>query len=140
VCVHISWPFVLYSHHPPNWLSFLTCRGNIRVYFFPINMYLWRHTGRWLSIRHELNFSSLCILFILLFNAYSILTLDEPADFITAECGLLCGSFSSNGCSLNREGIYGCHAVSAICQKQAHKQTNTQRLFTTVQPLFLQLT
>lgn len=32
--------------------------------------------------------------------------------FITAECGLLCGSFASNGCSLYWEEIHGCHAVS----------------------------
>lgn len=32
--------------------------------------------------------------------------------FITAECGLLCGSFASNGCSLHWEEIHGCHAVS----------------------------
>ncbi len=61
-----------------------------------------------------------CVLFILLVGEYSILTLHEPVDFITAECGLLCGSFTSNGCSLYWEGIHGCHAIS-----NAHTHTHT---------------
>lgn len=35
----------------------------------------------------------------------------EPDAFITAQCGFLCGSSASNGCSLHREGIHGRHAV-----------------------------
>lgn len=36
--------------------------------------------------------------------------------FHNTECGLLCGSFASNGCSLYWEEIHGCHAVSTHTQ------------------------
>lgn len=82
-----------------------------------------------------------CVLFISLLGDYSILTLHEPVDFITAECGLLCGSFASNGCSLYWEWCHGCHAISPACQEHEHEflRVQTNPLFTTVKPLFLTL-
>lgn len=111
-------------------LSFLPCQKDS---FISVNQYLWRNIGRW---RRVCAVHCVCMLFIWLFGEYSTLTLHEPVDFITAECGLLCGSFTSNRCSLYWERIHGCHAISSACQEHAHERahTRTSTLYTVYQP------
>lgn len=96
----------------------LPCQSDFIIYFLTsVSLSLWRNIGRRLVIMQEKHF---IVLFIWLFGDYSVLTPHEPVDFITAECGLSCGSFASNGCSLYWERIHGCHAISTACQEHVH--------------------